>query len=658
VLLIRVLGPPLIEYAGQIISGLPKRGLALISFLATEKGRIVSRDKLVDLLWPDVETETGRHRLRNCLLSTRSRFGEGGFQHLISQDNGLKLPAEGVTTDADEFRKLAASSDRLSLAAAARLYRGELLAEMSPVSPVFDDWLRDRRNEFSEIAASVFARLSEACSAAADHTEAIAAGQKLVGIDRLSEEAHRILIRAYARAGRTGSALRQFRECSHILQDEFSVKPSPETTALVEELECLLPKKPSDGVSIVAKSPQQALPPLPEKPSLAVLPFVNMSPDPEQEYFADGMVEEMTTALGRIRSFFVVARNSSFTFKGRSVDVRQVGRELGVRYVLQGSIRREGDLLRISCELAEAETGHQIWGDRFKGTRDDVFALQDRITESVVCAIEPRLRGAEIQRAQKKPTDDLGAYDLYLRALSHFSTHVEQESDSCLALLRRALRSNPAFALAHALLAYAHVVRHAQGWVRAVDFDEGLNAAKEAARLDREDPTVLRMAGHAFGYFARDYPKALSLIDRALSLHPNSAQAFVNSGWNRIYGGDPIVAAEHFKQALRLSPLDPERGFSTSGLAAALNMIEQYDDALRWANEAVTDMPAWITGHRARLFALYSLERFAEARETGATIMKISPDYTVSLAFSRMPHRDVAYKERVASVLRDCGVPD
>jgi adenylate cyclase len=270
---------------------------------------------------------------------------------------------------------------------------------------------------------------------------------------------------------------------------------------------------------------------LPDKPSLAVLPFQNMSGDPEQEYFADGMVEEIITALSRVRSFFVIARNSSFTYKGKTIGVKQVGHELGVRYVLEGSVRKVGNRVRITGQLIEAATNHHVWADRFEGSLEDIFDLQDRLTESIIGAIEPSLRLAEIERAKAKPTEKLDAYDLYLRALSLHYRSDRAASDEAMRLWRAALKIDPEFNLAKAQISFHYMFRLHNQWSDPGQRKEALDLAREAGTRGRDDPAVLRLAGHAVAYLAHDYETAINHLDRALLLNPNSAQAHGSAGW-------------------------------------------------------------------------------------------------------------------------------
>jgi adenylate cyclase len=302
-------------------------------------------------------------------------------------------------------------------------------------------------------------------------------------------------------------------------------------------------------VSPQASAERPALP-LPDKPSIAVLPFANITGDPEQEYFADGVVEEITTALSRIRWLFVIARNSSFAYKGRAVDVRQVGRELGVRYVLEGSVRKAGNRVRITGQLVDATTGAHLWADRFDGALEDIFDLQDRVTSSVVGAIEPKILGAEIERAQRKPTESLQAYDLVLRAIPHLAARSRDGHGEATRLLQRAIEIDPNYARALVFLAWCHNLPWMQGWLeKRPPHDEIIRLTQAALQHGGDDPTVLHTAGFLTSHAGGDLDGGLALIERSLALNPNSARALATAGQMYAYAGDIDRALAYAERA-------------------------------------------------------------------------------------------------------------
>jgi TolB-like protein/Tfp pilus assembly protein PilF len=396
--------------------------------------------------------------------------------------------------------------------------------------------------------------------------------------------------------------------------------------------------------------------PLAERPSIAVLPFDNLSGDPEQEYFADGIAEDIITALSRFHWFLVVARNSSFTYKGRAVDVRTVGRELGVRYVLEGSVRRGGDRLRITAQLVEAETGNHLWAERYDGALEDVFDLQDRITEGVVGAVEPSVRLAEIERARRKRPDSLDAYDLYLRALPHAWVYTEAESEKAIELLEAALRIDPEYVAAHGLAAWCNA-RFA--WLDPDDPRRSIAVQHARAVLgpNTDDSLALAFAGFAYAYFERDYDVALDAVRRALASTPNSPMVLSLAALVHAFAGRFDAAIEHAEASLRLSPFDPMR-FSAE-LAAAYGHFfsECYDDAAEAAQRS-----AHINPHLVPAIALVVASRTRGGQPQAAhaaaeRLLGLVPEFRVG-DFVRVGRFAPELNEKYGAALREAGLPE
>jgi len=357
---------------------------------------------------------------------------------------------------------------------------------------------------------------------------------------------------------------------------------------------------------------------LPDKPSIAVLPFQNMSGDAEQEYFADGMVEEIITALSRIRWLFVIARNSSFTYKGQAIDVKQVGRELGVRYVLEGSVRKAGARLRITAQLIDATNGAHLWADRFDGALEDVFELQDKVASNVAGVIEPALQGAEMSRSAQRPTNDLTAYDLYLRALRPIrSGEVGRESFvEALDLLNQAIQRDTRYAPALALAGSCRSSLDVAGWIddAGANRDEALRLTRRALAAGRDDPNVLAYGAYVLAYFGEDIVAAIALIDRSLELNPSFAVGWWRSGWLRLWAGQPDLAIEHFEIGLRLSPRvrmhDPLLGIGVGHFFA-----RRYNEARTMLLRSMQENPNWVPSYRFLASCYAQMGRLGEARE-------------------------------------------
>ena len=396
---------------------------------------------------------------------------------------------------------------------------------------------------------------------------------------------------------------------------------------------------------------------LPERPSIAVLPFKNMSGDPEQDYFADGVVEDIITALSRIRWFFVIARNSSFTYKGKAVDIRQVGRELGVRYVLEGSVRKAGNKVRITGQLIEAVSARHVWAEKFDGDLADIFDLQDRITESIVGAIEPSLLSAEIARAEHKPTANLDAYDLYLRAWALYGSMNCSTIRNAIELLIAAIALDPTYAQAKALAAICHGDLVQQRWDDPGDFTASDRLAKEALAVARDDPIALAFASQILAYISKDYETALAAADRALAICPNSFVVSSRCGWVKLYVGQVGEAVDCFLRAIRLSPLDPYTFNAPVGMAAARLMEGKPEEAERWARQALQRNAMFAAAHRVLIFALVEQARVEEAREALRKMLVVSSDYTLSHFRRLAPFSDRAFNERFAESLRTAGLP-
>ena len=368
-----------------------------------------------------------------------------------------------------------------------------------------------------------------------------------------------------------------------------------------------------------------AAPPLPDKPSLAVMPFQNISGDPEQEYFADGMVEEIITALSWIKWLFVIARNSSFTYKGHAIDVKQVGRELGVRYVLEGAVRKAGGRVRISAQLIDATTGAHLWADRFDGSLEDVFDLQDRVASSVAGVIEPALQAAETARSADRPTSDLTAYDLYLRARTMFFLSARQVAEA-LRLLERAIERDPQFgpALALAAVCCHRLCLDGLSANPEVHRRRGPDFARRALQVAGGDPGTLANAALALSYFGEDVDAMIALVDRALALNPSFARGWYIRGILGSMAGQPDLAIESLEASLRLSPRG-RFGQVFSAIGVALFFGRRFDEALPKLLLAIQDDPDFPQPHRFLAACYAHLGRIDEARAAVARLRSITP---------------------------------
>ena len=387
---------------------------------------------------------------------------------------------------------------------------------------------------------------------------------------------------------------------------------------------------------------------LPSKPSIAVLPFQNLSGDPEQAYFADGVVEEIITALSRVRWLFVIARNSSFTFRGRDVDLKRVGEKLGVGYVLEGSLRKAGDRIRITGQLLEASTGAHLWAERFEGLIEDIFKLQDEIATSVAGAIAPQLELAEIERAKRNPTRCASAYDCYLRGLAHVHRGDQASMAEAIPLFYRTIEIDAESASAHAMAAWCYFWRKVNGWMidRDAETAEGLRLAQRAVELGRDDAVALTRGGHAIAHFTGDLDSGIALLDRAAFLNPNLASAWFLGGFLRTWHGECESAIEHFERAMRLSPVDPELYRMQAGIAMAHLFAGRIDAASAWAERSYSNLPSFLMVV-ALIAATRALGgRQEDAKRAIAEMRKLDPALRVAnitewLPISRRDHLSI-----------------
>jgi TolB-like protein len=406
-----------------------------------------------------------------------------------------------------------------------------------------------------------------------------------------------------------------------------------------------------------AGSPKSARPlPLPDKPSIAVLPFQNMSGDPEQQYFADGIVEDIITALSNFKSLFVIARNSSFAFKGKAIDVKQVGLDLGVRYVLEGSVRKAGGRVRITGQLIEASTGAHLWADKMDGELREVFDLQDQITARVVSSITPTIERAEIERIKTRPTTTTTSYDAYLRgrALVYQRKYAEARS-----MFKKATEQDPEYAAAYAASAFTYSSEQAvKGIIPTPEMRaDALRDADTALAITNEDALVLALCAHPMAYICQQFDRGAWLADRAVALNPNLSTGWLGRGWISLMLGKAERGIESFETLLRLSPLDSTRPFSLSGIAFGHFFLNRYDEGRRVAKEILQVFPH----HQS--FATYIINcvgagDLAEAKSTAMQFLKYDPAFRVSRAFDIFPILSPQLREKFDSALRSAGVPE
>src|SRR3984893_11168298 len=622
--------------AAQEVALAARKSIALLAVLAAAPGQRMSRARVAALLWGDMPDAQARGNLRQLLAATRRPA-----PFLEADAGSIGFSAEMVDTDLAAFEGAIAEDTPAALERAAELYRADFLDGFSLRDRNFDDWLTGERERLREHAVQLFLRLMER-AAAIGVEPAIRWALRILAVDPVHEPAHRALMELYAAQGRHAAALRQYEQLRETLARELDTRPEPETDALMRRIrdDRRIPARPAADplpvemdASMRAEEPPSPDPPVvPEMPSIVVLPFQNLSADPEQEYFSDGIVEEITTALSRFRWLFVIARNSAFTYKGRAVDVRRVGRELGVRYLLEGSVRKAANRVRITGQLIDVATAAHLWADRFDGTPEDIFDLQDQVTSSVVGAISPALGHVKSYSVERKPTESLGAYDYFLRGMAAIYHETLQSHRDALQLFYKAIELDPDFASAYGMAAYGYCQRKTNGWIadRETEIAEAARLARQAVELDKDDAVAFTWGGFALAYVVRELDAGVAFIDRALMLNPNLAAAWIASGWVRTWLGKPDLAIEHLARAMRLSPLDPLTNRTRTATANAHFFAGRYDEASSWAAVALREWPDFQTALRIAAASYALAGRLEEAKNVRERLQKLDPALRIS----------------------------
>jgi adenylate cyclase len=657
------------DEAGRSIAITSKKNRALLTILALSPRLATSRDRLANVLWSDRDDEHARSSLRQSLAVLRKELGEA--EALVVSDETVSLVADRIEVDALEFLRLVEATDAVSLQQAAELYRGDLFSGLSIPDPAFDDWLASERQRLHELAEAALTRLLALSMGTGQQDCAVFAARRLLAFDPLCEAAGRALMQIHAERAQTAKALKVYETLRDRLHHELGVRPEPGTMQLYESIRqgraaTTAPLVAALTVGVGGRPPSLESPeltlntplPLPSKPSIAVLPFQNLSDDPKQEYFADGMVEEIITALSRIRWLFVIARNSSFTYKDPPVDVKQVGRELGVRYVVEGSIRKAGTRLRISCQIIEAASGHHVWADRFEGGLAEVFDLQDRIAESVARAVEPNVRLAEIHRVRAKPTDDLTSYDLYLRALPELYKYSAEGFQRAELLLRAAIERDPDYAEAIAVLSICVARQGFEGWrPLAEGLKEALELSRRATHLDNASAEVLATGAYCEALCGGSFDRSEELAAAALRANPNSINVQSLCGGASSYAGQSARAIELLQTAWRINPVDPQGFFTMRGLGLAYFFARSFEDTVFWESRVIRQQPDDNIAKRYLAASLAHLGRLAEAQNVIADLLRSQPNASLSLArLNTFRHRWMM--DLYIDGLRKAGLPE
>ena len=658
-------GLELSSTTGAPVHDVTRQTRLMLACLAVAGAKGLTRAELCALFWPDRPPAQARNSLRQGLAAIRKALAgdtdpdDAAF--LQSDLEIVRLPDNPAAIDVHAFRLGLDKGNHDGWIAAAHAYQGELLAGVE-VSEDVEQFLASHRRSLHDQAQVIVERLSKVDGADGESLSATQAlAERLLQATPTSEEAHRALMRVHFRQGRNNAALRQFEQCKEALRRELQAEPDVETRRLFGSIQSSAGSdqegaqraETSGSTADGARSHARAY------PSVAIMPFDNLG-DPSDEYFADGVVEEITSALSRIRDFFVIARQSTFTFKGRFVDVKEVGRALGVAYVVEGTARRGGDRLRISVQLVDAVTRTQLWSDRYEGAATEIFDFQDRIAAQVAGALKPAIRHAEIEVARRSPPASLRAYDLVMRAFPKLWGQNAAAIDEAIPILEDALRIDPDYGRAHALLAWCHALKITYLWTNEPEreVEATRRAVDTAAGLIDDDPTALTAAGAATG-FCGDQEGASALIERALALDPNNAWGWTRWGWVGIYLGQPSLALERFEKAMKLSPLDPFAFNTRMGMASAFALSGRFEKAVTIAKDVTNKHPDVTWAHRLLASWAAMASDMATARLAARKLLAANPEFTIQRYLAIPTFQDMPdYRDRMAQGLRDAGLPE
>jgi len=636
--------------SGPVLDIAARKTRALLAYLALPTGRSHARDKLVGLLWSDRGDEQARNSLRQALTELGKALGAVEPSPLVKQRDSLALDPANVEVDALIFEELAAGNATSDLRRAAELYTGDLLDGLDARDAAFEEWLTVERQRLRALAATVLKKLLTQETGAS----AIAVAHRLLALDPLQEDGHRALMRLHAEAGETSTALRQYEHCREILRSELDVAPALETTALyssiLEQSEAPAPQRPQSHPAMSVDSEKTAyVDRETSKPSIAVLPFTNMSGDPEQAYFSDGITDDIITELSRFRSLFVIARNSSFQYKGKNVDVRQVARELGVQYIVEGSVRKLGDRLRISAQLINASTGNHLWSERYDRDIKDIFAVQDEVVHSIVAVLPGRIADAGGHSARRRRTENLTAYEYFLRALAFLNSWDKTVEPRAREMLEKAIALDPQFAAAYSGLASWYM---GDWWINLSTpaLDQALALAKKGAALDPNDSYCCWTLGYVSVY-RKEFDDALAQFERAFALNPNDSDAIVTATWLLTYTGKATEAINKIHKVLSINPHAPPWYFISLGMA--LYAARRYEEAVAAFSRGFATADPFTTTYLAAAYG--QLGRTDEARAQVVKFRDLKPSMSMLYYAAHEPFREQANLEHLLDGIRKAG---
>jgi TolB-like protein/Tfp pilus assembly protein PilF len=634
---------------GSTIKISAKKSRALLAYLALTGGRTHQRGKLADLLWSDRGDKQARDSLRQALAELRDALADVHPAALGTDHDLVSLAPAAVDIDALCFAELAGRDSAEELRHAAALYDGDLLDGLDVRDAAFDDWLSRERQRYRELMVEALKKLLPHETG----TTAMGVAQRVLTLDPLEEAGHRALMRLYAEVGDIAAALRQYDTCRATLKRELDIAPSPETEVLHRQIRGQSTMRPGgDRAAVSATDTPQPSTASTSKPSVAVLPFRNLSGDPEQQYFSDGITEDIITELSRFHSLFVIARHSSFQFRDKTMDVKETGRELGVEYVVEGSVRRSAGRVRITARLIETESGGQLWSEHYDQDMTEIFAIQDQVVQAIVAALPGRIWEAGARSARRKRPENLAAYDYLLRGIELFLTFDKADTQAARAMLEKAIVLDPTIASAYGVLA---ALQLRDWWShRSVQaLDRAFLLAKKAVTTDENDGFCHGMLGYVC-LERRRFDDATFHIERSLALNPNDPDAAVCMGALSAYLGRAEEGIAWIEKAFRLDPYAPQWYNSAYGMILFAGRL--YADAIAAFNRILAPRDgAW---EFLYLIASHGhLARYEEAQALAGKCAALPPGVSLLEFAAREPFKNQADLEHLLDGLRKAGPP-
>ena len=596
---------------GEVVEILGQKDRALLAFLAIASGDVYARERLAGMLWSEHGNRQARDSLKQALVRLRRCLGTADHAVLRSDRQSIGLDRDVVSVDALAFEQLVRDDTVDSLAQATSLYRGDLLEGIAIHDPAFEDWLMVERQRLRQLLDRALTGLMSQAMAAGEVDTAAEAARRSILLDPLREAAYRTLMQVYADQGQTAQALKLYESLSERLYRELGVQPEPLTVALHDRIR----QRRTSTAASVAPAPaptiQRDASPPEDKPSVAILSFVNMSGDPEQEYFSDGITEDVITELSRFRDLFVVARNSSFQQRDKASDVKRVGCELGVQFVVVGSVRKFDSRVRISAQLIDVATGNHLWAERYDRDMADVLALQEELAHAIAATVGGRVEAAGRDRATRLSSARLTAYDLVLRAKALHLRYTKTDMDGARTLFLRAIETDPTNARAHAYYANCCFIIWAAQWTAEGEplFEKFFNHAKRAVALDSTDSSARWVLGLAH-LFRREYEDARIHFEAGLENNPNFTEARIFYGFFLTAIGQPDAAIEQVDLARRHNPFDLSWVPWVQGIT--LFTARRYREAIDVFNqmpEPINEIRGWLAASYAQAGCLTEAER-------------------------------------------------